>query len=79
MGLSYQWNLDFAGPLSLTPQHNQYILIMIKHFSKWLELVPLPNHSNDKTTYAFLDKVFNKFNILVEVLVNQRTKFQGIF
>jgi hypothetical protein len=34
---------------------------MIEHFSKWLELVPLPDYSNEGTTYAFLDMVFNRF------------------
>jgi hypothetical protein len=34
MGLGYQWNLDFSNPLNLTMGHNQYILIMIEHFSK---------------------------------------------
>jgi hypothetical protein len=48
MGIGYQWNLDFVGPLSLTLQHNQYVLVMIEQFSKWLELVPLPIHNNDE-------------------------------
>jgi hypothetical protein len=42
MGLGYQWNLDFASPLNLTPRHNRYVLVMIEHFSKWLELMSLP-------------------------------------
>ncbi len=57
MGLGYQWSLDFASPLNLTIWHNQYILIMIEHFSKWLKLAPLPNCSSEKITYAFLDRV----------------------
>jgi hypothetical protein len=27
MGLGYRWNLDFAGPLPLTIQHNRYVLV----------------------------------------------------
>jgi hypothetical protein len=34
-------SLDFCGPLSLTSLHNIYVLVMIEHFSKWLESVPL--------------------------------------
>jgi hypothetical protein len=47
MGLGYQWSLDLASPLSLTPQHKQYVLVMIEHISKWLELVLLLDCSND--------------------------------
>ncbi len=44
---------------------------MIEHFSKWLVLVSLPDCGYEKTTYAFLDRVFNKFGVLVEVLNDQ--------
>jgi hypothetical protein len=54
MGFAYQWSLDFVCPLNLVMQHNLYILVMIKHFSKWLELVSLPNYSNERVAYAFL-------------------------
>jgi hypothetical protein len=78
-GLNYQWILDLIGPLSLTPQHNQYVLVMIKYFSKCLELMPLPNRSIEITTYAFLDKTFSGFNVQVEVLTNQGMEFCGNF
>jgi hypothetical protein len=39
MGLGYRWSLDFAGPLPVTPRYNKYVLVMIEHFSKWIELV----------------------------------------
>jgi hypothetical protein len=52
---------------------------MIEHFSKWLDLVPLLYHNNEKIVYAFSDNVFNKFGILNEVLIDQGTKFHGKF
>jgi hypothetical protein len=48
MGLGYWWNLNFTNPLDLTIQHNQtYVLVMIEHFSKWLESMPLSHYSNE--------------------------------
>jgi hypothetical protein len=44
---------------------------MIEHFSKWLELISLLDHSNEGPTYAFLDKVLNRFGAIVEVFINQ--------
>jgi hypothetical protein len=79
MGLGYQWNLDFVGPLNLTPQHNRYVLVVIKHFSKWLELVLLPNCNNEGATYAFLDRVFNRFGVRAKVLIDQGMEFCGDF
>ncbi len=52
---------------------------MIEHFTKWLELVPLSNHSSEEATYAFLDRVFSKFGALAEILTIQSIKFYGEF
>jgi hypothetical protein len=75
MGLGYPWSLDYFDPLNLTPQHNRYVLVMIKHFSKWLELVPLPYCSSEGIAYAFFNKVFSRFGAPTEVFTNQGTKF----
>jgi hypothetical protein len=41
---------------------------MIEHFSKWLELVPLPNRSSEGAAYAFLDIMFSRFGVPTKVL-----------
>ena len=57
MGLGYRWNLDFAGPLLPTSQGAKYVLVMVEHFSKWIELVALPQNSSELAATAFLDRV----------------------
>ncbi len=51
---------------------------MIRHFSKWLKSMPLPNQNNEIVAYAFLDRVFNRFGVLVKVLTNQGTHVNWI-
>ncbi len=75
MGLGYRWSLDFAGPLPLTVWHNRYVLVMVEHFSKWIELVPSPNKSSEGITYVFFDKVLSHVGALAEVLTDQGTEF----
>jgi hypothetical protein len=79
MGLGYHWNLDFAGPLPLTLQHNRYVLVMVEHFSKWIELVLSLDKSSEGVAYALFDRVLSHFGVLAEVLTDQGTKFQGEF
>ena len=55
MGLGYRWSLDFAGPLPLTIRHHRYVLVMIEHFSKWIELVALPEKASAGVALVFLD------------------------
>jgi hypothetical protein len=42
---------------------------MIKHFSKWLKSVPLPNCSSE--AYAFLDREHSRFSVPTEVLIDK--------
>jgi len=71
--------LDFVGAFNLTTQHNQYVLVMIEHFSKWQKLMSLSNRSNEGIAYAFLDMGLNRFEALVEVPTNQSIKIGGEF
>jgi hypothetical protein len=79
MGLGYRWSLDFARPLPLTVRHNKYVLVMVEHFSKGIDLVPSPDKSSEGVAYAFLDRVLSHFGAPTEVLTDQGTEFQGDF
>jgi hypothetical protein len=45
MELGYRWSLDFAGPLVVTPRGVKFILVLVEHFSKWIDFVALPQMS----------------------------------
>jgi hypothetical protein len=79
MGLGYRWSLDFARPLPLTVRHSKYVLVMVEHFSKWIELVPFLDKSSEGVAYAFLDRVLSHFGAPTEVLTDQSTEFQVSF
>ena len=57
MGLGYRWSLDFAKPLIVTPHGAKYVLVMVEHFSKWIEFVMLPQNSIELAVATFLDRV----------------------
>jgi transposase len=52
---------------------------MIEHFSKWVELVALPDKSSHNTNQALLQQVLSRFGACVECLIDQRTKFRRKF
>jgi hypothetical protein len=54
-------------------------MIMIKHFSKWVELVALPNKSSYSTNHIFLQQVLSRFGAYVECLIDQGSEFGGKF
>ena len=36
-------HLDFLGPLPRTARCNEYVLLMVEQFTKWMECIPLPS------------------------------------
>jgi len=55
----YRWSCDLARELPQTSRGNVYIMIMIEHLSKWVELVALPDKSSHSTSQAFSQQVLN--------------------
>ena len=62
-----------------TKRGNKYVLVMIEHFTKWVELVPLPNKSADLTATTFLESVLSRFGAPAEVVTDQGSEFKGEF
>ncbi len=50
---------------------------MIEHFSKWVELVVLPDKSSHNINQAFLQQVLSRFGACDECLIDQGSKFKG--
>ncbi len=71
--------MDFARPLPLTVWHNIYVLVIVEHFSKWVELVPSFDKSSEGIVYAFLDRVLSHFGAPAEVLTDQVRSFKVSF
>jgi len=78
-GMFYHWSCDLVGELPQTSKNNVYIMIMIEHFSKWVELVALPDKSSHSTSQAFLQQVLSRFGACVEYFTDQGSEFKGEF
>ncbi len=78
-GMFYRWSCDLAGELPQTSKGNVYIMIMIEHFSKWVELVTLLDKSSHSTSQVFLQQVLSRFRACAKYLTNQGSKFRGEF
>lgn len=47
------------------------MLVMIEHFSKWMEPVALPNKFNEGATHSFFNQVLSCLRAPAEVLMDQ--------
>uniref|UniRef100_A0A7I4EYT7 Uncharacterized protein n=2 Tax=Physcomitrium patens TaxID=3218 RepID=A0A7I4EYT7_PHYPA len=53
----------------------KYVLVIVKHFSKWIEFVALLQNSLELVAMVFLDQVLTHFRAFVDVLMDQGLKF----
>ena len=60
-GMGYRWGVDFASPLATTPWDNKWILVCIEHFSKWVEVIPLPSKSSANAARGLLEGVLSRY------------------
>ena len=54
-------------------------MVYIEHFSKWVELVPVPSKSSTGTAYGFSEAVLSRYRAPEEVITDQGGEFQGEF
>ena len=55
------------------------MLVCIEHFTKWVELIPLPSKSSKDAARALLDGVLSRYGAPGEVLTHQGREFRGEF
>lgn len=70
-------HLDFLGPLPRTENGNEYILMMVDSFTKWVECVPLPSQTAEVTARAAINEFFSRFGYPYEVFTDQGRNFES--
>lgn len=78
MGMFYRWGVDLCKMPVISTDGNRYVVVMIEHFSKWVELVPIPEKTAANTAEA-LKRVLTMFGAPAEVLTDQGDEFRGEF
>ena len=78
-GLGYRWGVDFAGPLATTSAGNSWVMVCIEHFTKWVELIPLPSKSSKNSARGLLEGVLSRYGAPGEILTDQGREFMGEF
>lgn len=70
-------HLDFLGALPRTENGNEYILMMVDSFTKWVECVLLPSQTAEVTARAAINEFFARFGYPYEVFTDQGWNFES--
>eukprot|EP00873_Tetraselmis_striata_P042211 jgi/Tetstr1/462475/TSEL_007470.t2 len=78
-GLFYRFSVDSAGQLPTSNEGHKYVIVIVEHFSKWIELVPVRDLEASTTAKAFHERVLARYGAPAEVVTDNGTEYQGAF
>jgi hypothetical protein len=70
-------NIDFLGPLPLTPRQNRHLLVVTDSFTKWLYVIPLPSQEAHVVADALIEHVFSHQGIPSQLHSDQGANFES--
>jgi hypothetical protein len=70
--------IDIMGPLPVSKNGNQYLLVTMDYFSKWPEVYPLPNQEARTVATVLVREFFCRFGIPMELHSDQGRNFESL-
>ena len=55
------WAIDYMGPLSETTRGNKHLLVVMDHFTKWYEVLPIQNQRASTMADILVNRIFSRF------------------
>ena len=70
-------HIDILGPFTPSTRGNQYVLMMVDQFTKWLECYPLPLQNAEEVAKCMVDGFISRFGCPIEIHTDQGKNFDG--
>ena len=67
--------MDILGPFPTTFYNNQFVLVIADYFTKWMEMVALPDHRAETVAEALVEVFFCRLGIPSQLHSDQGTDF----
>jgi len=79
MGPYYRWSLDLATMPHVTKRGNKYVVVMIEHYSRYIELAAIPDKEAKHVAAVFRECVIARYGGCAEVLTDNGGEFSKEF
>ena len=70
-------HIDILGPFTPSKKGNQYVLVIVDQFTKWLECFPLPRQGAEEVAKCVVDGFISRFGCPLEIHTDQGKNFDG--
>uniref|UniRef100_A0A3B3RRT6 Integrase catalytic domain-containing protein n=1 Tax=Paramormyrops kingsleyae TaxID=1676925 RepID=A0A3B3RRT6_9TELE len=75
---TYPWEfagIDFVGPLPKSSRGNEYILVFVNYFTKWVEICPVKEATAVVAARNFISEVFARHGALTHLVSDRGVQF----
>uniref|UniRef100_A0A1B0GHP0 RNA-directed DNA polymerase n=2 Tax=Lutzomyia longipalpis TaxID=7200 RepID=A0A1B0GHP0_LUTLO len=69
--------VDITGPFPITTRGNRYILVAMDYFSKWPEILPIPDQTAETVARALVEQVFSRYGVPQLIHSDQGRNFEA--
>ena len=73
----YRIGVNITGPHQQSEQGNVYVLTVIDHFTKWVEMFPMRNQEAATVAKLLVDRVFCTHGCPIQILTDQSRNFES--
>ena len=70
-------HIDILGPFTPSTRGNQYVLMIVDQFTKWLECFPLSHQTAEEVAKCVVDEFISRFGCPLEIHTDQGRNFDG--
>ena len=77
-GIMDRLGTDILGPLPETPRGNKYILVVTDYFSKWVEILPVPDQTAVTCAEKILNEVIARFGTPLTIHSDQGRNYESL-
>ncbi|KAA3671247.1 uncharacterized protein DEA37_0013295, partial [Paragonimus westermani] len=74
---AHTWGIDIFGPLPTSSNGRRHIVVMINHFTRWVEAIPTADQTSGTVAHAFVSNVVARFGIPHRVITDQGRCCEG--
>ena len=68
---------DILGPLPETPRSNRYVLVVTDHFTKWVEIFPVPDQTATTCANVILNEVIARYGCPYDLHSDQGRNYES--
>ena len=68
---------DVLGPLPLTPRGNRFILTVMDYFTKWVEIIPIPDQSASTCAEKIVNEVIARYGCPLDLHSDQGRNYES--